>query len=71
MTVVNTRNCRVYLADMCDSKGMWLSESGLANAAKLMVRFLTKGELMETIPAQAVEDAANTAILCIMEGITA
>ena len=71
--VVTKTFCLDYIEEYCDRTGNPLPEIATKEAAKMMVRYLTKGEALEFIPRAAIEDAAYMAVLDaqLLLGVTA
>lgn len=61
--VVNGTFCLDYIEEYCDRTGVCLPQMAVKEASKMMLRYLTKGEALELIPRQAIEDAAYMAVM--------
>ena len=69
--VVNRTFCLDYIGEYCDRTGIYLSEIAAVEASILMVRYLTKGQAVENVPREALEDAAWMAVTDAAYGATA
>ena len=65
--VVNRTFCLDYIEEYCDRTGNYLPKVARKEASLLMVRYLTKGEIVSAIPRAALEDAAWMAVLDAMD----
>lgn len=61
--VVNRTFCLDYIEEYCDRTHNYLPEVALKEASTLMIRYLTKGQAVCSIPRAALEDAAWMAVM--------
>lgn len=61
-TKITIGNCASYIEAYCDRNSERLSNKGVARAARLMVRYLTKRGFFEEFPEDEIESAAYAAI---------
>lgn len=65
--IVTRTFCLDYIEEYCDRTGNYLPEVARLEASILMIRYLTKGEAISSIPRTVLEDAAWMAVMDAMD----